>query len=140
MRATTKSKKNFRASSSGLSTLIRVLTIIRAEFADGSKSAKNCEKISHTPPWLRAARCTLRAGVNVDGSVTSVVVLANIDVNGGARMVFFDDYGTTFFHYYGRCGCGRRRVSGSGGYWRRRLSTCGDSEGDAGERQPGDEC
>jgi hypothetical protein len=74
--------------------------------------------------------------VNVDGSVIPVLPLANIDVYGCARMVFFDDHRATFFHYYGRrggrgCGC----VSGNGGHWR--LYTCGDTERDADERQPG---
>jgi hypothetical protein len=62
-----------------------------------------------------------------------IVPLVNIDVYAGARMVFFDDHrtrmvfhddcGTTFFYDYGRCGCGRRCVSGRGGHWRRRLRT-----------------
>jgi hypothetical protein len=80
--------------------------------------------------------------VNVNGSVIPVVPLVNIDVYAGARMVFLDDHGTTFFHYYGRCRCGdgRRCVSRSSSHWRRRLSTSGDSKGDASERQPGNKC
>ena len=66
--------------------------------------------------------------MNVDGSVIPVVALVNVDVYAGARMVFFNDHGTAFFHYYGRRGC--RCVGGSGGHWRRRLRTCGDAEGE----------
>ena len=41
--------------------------------------------------------------VNVNGSVIPLGPLVNIDVYAGARMVFFDDHGTTFFHDYRGC-------------------------------------
>jgi hypothetical protein len=83
--------------------------------------------------------------VYVNGSVVPVVPLVNIDGDSGARMVFFDDhgttiFGTTFFHYYrrrGRRDCGCRCVR-SGGHWR--LRTCCHSERQAGESKPGNEC
>jgi hypothetical protein len=75
-------------------------------------------------------------GVNVDGHVIPVLLLVNIYVHANARVVFFHDDRTfflhddrTFFLYYDlRRLCRRRRVGGSGSYWRRRLLTTSDPE------------